>query len=230
MGGCGWDNPMPSALGGGPGDALLALTAFLELMGDGWAPQESDADPERLFYEAVAEGLGVTRAFGEHAACQAYPEIASDYVPVYEQQLGIVPGTEDDEQRREAASTAYGAVKAADGPDLAAGVATIDARATVLSSVWSDEDATMEARPWGDSGESYGAARPASGYPAYSTARRVYVLVDVGYTGALTNADRLAVARVKTYLAKVLPTVCAFEVITSQGMLLGTSPLDYTGL
>lgn len=226
----GWQNPVPLAIG--PiGDAEKTLGALLDAWGKGWVPKDLDAGPWGLFMQSCAEGLAAIAAWGEHAFAQSFPATSSDYIPVYESFLGISPvkGASEEDRRRVIAAEWVAAQASSDGPTLIAGLLEVDPRASLMAVDWDDEDTTVMGRPVGDSLEDYGTFRDATEYPAYSGAEVAYVLLDVGYLGALTDLDQVAAKAIKKYLAVVLPSPVDFAVITSVGFKAGTSPLGYTG-
>lgn len=226
----GWHAPVPLPSGGNSGEAQDALAALLDGLGRGWVPKDLDAGPWGLFYQSCAEGLAAIAAWGEHAFCQGFPGSSTDFLPVYEEILGVVPGTDaTEEDRRRVVTALWHSVQAADGPSLRASLMAIDARCDLLGSAWVDEDTTVMGRPFGDGSESYGAARPATAYPAYSGGAVARVLLDLGYAGALSPSDQLAVERVKGFLFLALPCAVDFTVVGCVGFLAGTSPLGYTG-
>lgn len=225
MGGWGRQNPWPFQWGGGRSafeQAWMALRSMLGPKGPGPIGGLEDA-----WREAKVSGLVKVLTMAERAAMQVFPQSATDHLPVYEELLRLSPtGTEQD--RRDAASTAWSLELNALIPALRAALQAIDAN---LDVIMQDNDLCANFQ-FGQAFSKSGVAfsndyRDVSHYPNYANAFILYVLYGNQPAGV---PDTEVVAAAEDMLRERLPSWIDYVVLTSVGFLVGTSPLGWTGL
>ncbi len=195
-------NPCPEQVGGVPTRTSKAYGLIRAAVGTGGSAK-NDLGLEGLWRRSKAHGLAAATSSIERAVVQLDPHLATDFLPYYERVLGLVPGPNDPQATRaENAASLWTRTIDASIPNVAAELAKIDARLSVLS-FSHDLSATVH------EGRAFGAHDPADeppvfsgvGYailPNYSTDFVVHVRFATGHTGPYTAAELLIVERVKT--------------------------------
>jgi hypothetical protein len=225
----------PFEYGGGPTDEETTYNALRSAVGEGGSAANDDGI-DGLLRRCRAIALAAGDAAVERAALQAFPQFATDHIPVYEEEYGIVPpegATEQD--RRLAIVAAYTAKVAENEVELAVGLAAIDSRLAPV--------AIPRAKAWyvqagkafepqdgvpGYGPSSFGAHAKSTPCPNASSDFYVPVQLTIGTT-LPTPTDVASIAKAKAYLRVNLSSWVDFAVLTSTGpFTLDVSPLDLT--
>jgi hypothetical protein len=226
--------PCPFKCGGGLTEQAKAYGIIKRAVGKGGsAPNEEGIDG--LWRRSRAHGLAAATSSYRRAILQAFPNLATDLLPYYERVLGVVlsaDATEADYQ--EAVTVAWVTWITAVLPALAERLKAIDSRLEILSVDHDYATTTVLGRAFAPLHSSLGEA-PFGGVgysitPNYSTDFFLRVEFAVGYTTPLLASDARILEQVKELLLDVLPSWVDFEIVTSLGFLVGTSPLGRTGL
>lgn len=235
MGSFGGSNPFPFELGGGPSSVRQAYESLKQMVGQGGAAADNTIEGDwRL---AKAEGLAAAFAAEERAIFQAFPEVATDFLEVYESIFGIVPPRDaGEEERRVAVSDRYYSLSDATGPSLQTDLDKIDPRLHVEEKDWDNAATTTPGRAFEDyhpsqpdaCGPPFNLDRGYSILPAYSSAYMVDISFDAIPT---TESLRKIIFRAHDLLDAVLPAWCGFQVRSSDsvtpGFILDLSLLDF---
>lgn len=228
---------MPLELGGDD-SSVDALYKFLRsALGDG-GTSESEQSIDGLRLSAIALGMAAANAFDERAAMQAFPSLAIDATPAYEEILGIVPGVnETDHERRQETGRRWTTVQSSELPTLTAELKEIDPRFSVLDTSWSKSKTSEEARAF----EAYQPGADVfrlgpdgiqtwASYPNYSDRDLVFALFDIG-AGVLPGPPELsAIRRALDLLDDALPAWNEGDVITEFGFFTASSLTGYAGV
>lgn len=214
-GGFGWHNPWPLEWGGGPTEDEKTYEAMRSAVGNLAAVDDTGIDG--LWRQCRAGAYASASTFVERAVLQAFPQVATDSLPLWEDFLRIIPTSDQtDEDRRQAVVTAYTSRSLADGADVAARLKAIDGRISVLSIPFSQATTVMM-------GGSFEAAAP-----NYSS--EFLIPVQIAITGSPTQADRESMTTGAKYLDETLPAWVDYYVVTGVGFTLDLSLLDTTAL
>lgn len=230
MGSLGWHNPFPIELGGGPTTVEKLARALRSASGRGGsADDESSIDG--AWRAAIARALAAAATTAERAALQAFPHRATDLLPYYERLLGLDGGGSTSE-RQAAAGALYGARAGADAPSLEAELAALDPRFRLLSTPAAVAVTTVAGRAFADrdGAEPFGGGRESTALPAYSSARVVRALLDLGGGALSSDAERRTIETARRLLHRALPVTHAFSIVTHHGFTLDTDRLDVTSL
>lgn len=171
----GWENSIPSEIGGGPTDAEAIYEILRSSLGTLPGPENSAEDMPR---QAKSLGLADAMASIERAVVQAFPNLATDFLATYEELLGIFPSTDATEvDRRAAVALAWTNKNFADVPSLRQAIQAVTTNADIIEPTEKYTTTvrfgkTMGPRP---SDGSYGSVRNATGFPNYSTRMRVEI-------------------------------------------------------
>lgn len=233
MGSLGWHNPFPLEVGGGETTVERIYYAMRSASGKGGSAEEDETTVEGLWRQCRARAFGAIATFGERSALQAFPHLATDLLPYYEQLFLLTndPATTD-EERRAAAATRYALQIASAMPDIEIALREIDPRFQLITQSPADATVTMFGRAFEDfaATEPFGGGRESTLLPNYATQFTVYVLLDLG-GGVLPNAEeRLSLAAAATLLHEVLPAHNNFQIVTHHGFTLDVDLLDLTSL
>jgi hypothetical protein len=216
MGGFGWHNPWPFEWGGGPTEFESTYEAWRKTLGT--LPAKDDSGIDGLWRRCRAEIVAIAASMAERAVLQAFPQVATDHLPPWEEYLGIVPsGSATEEERRRNVCLAYTRRALADGPDLLAQLKAIDARFWVDNLSHHMATTTI-------AGDAFD-----SGWPNFASEFVLPVRMDTT-ARVPTEAERLAMLRAKDLLNEALPAWVDFQIATSQEFYLDSSPLDFTML
>ena len=230
MGGIGWQNPVPFEVGGGETDDELVYEALRRAVGEGGAA-ENDSGIDGLWRQCKAIALASLGTFAERATLQAFPNLATDHIPVYEDLLGIIPGADaTDVDRRAEITAAFTRKILSTLPDIRTQLRAIDARASVIEIPNSVSTIVVRGKAFEpqDGTPDYGPKR-STAFPNFALDFHTVVQLATS-TVVPSAADLLVIRRIKRYLRDVLASWCSFAVVTSTGFLLDVSPLDLTGM
>ncbi len=227
-------NPIPTRVGGGPSETEKAFGIISRAMGKGGTARRDDGI-DGLWRSSRAKGLAAATSAYRRAIYNAFPHLATDFLPSYERALGLAPAPDaTDVQRRAAVWAAWVTQASAVVPELEARLQAIDSRFSVVTVSHDYQATTLHGRAFGphDPG---GESPPFGGIgysiaPNYSTDFTQRVLFDVGYLGALLPSDARKFEEAKALLRKLLPSWVNFTIVTSIGFLCSVSPLTLTGL
>lgn len=212
-GGYGWHQPWPLTWGGGPTEDEAIYQAWRDALGS--LPAKDDSGIDGLWRQCRSSAIASVDTFVERAVMQAFPQVATDHLRLWEEYLGINPvGT--DEERRRAVVSAYIRKPRADGPTIAEYLENLDSRFSIKDYHPSKGVSTVIGMPF--------SSRAAN----FSTDYRLQVLLSGGDPTNPLDLDILQTA--KAYLNEVLPAWIDFQLATSVGFYLDSSPLDYTML
>lgn len=230
--------PLPLEIGGGPDQSDAYYRALKSAVGTGGsAARETIREAWRM---ARARALSASYA-DDRAAAQAFPQLVTDYLPVYEELLGIdpPPGATDD-QRRQVVVERWTRAIDASWPKLEDALQSIDA---LLSLVLLDHQYTRESQQ-GRGFEDYDpgspdAAGPAfnlvtgagdgddlTSWPNFSDEFRIYVHFNTG--GPISNPQQKTVLEVRELLNESLPSWVDYTLFTTCGFILDQDLLDVT--
>lgn len=215
-----YGDAFPFSFGGAEADAERIWRELRKLIGEGGPGPEGGL--EDLWRQCKAQAIAAALGAYERAVLQAFPQTATDHLPLVEKMLGTSAATPH--ERRAAATTAYTRELGADVPTLRAELQQIDARFDVL-----DRDpATVETTQLGKTFEGRGDELIASAKPNYSGFDEIVVTYDLADGDEVPPATSLAAA--ESYLNEALPSWVDHYVIAADlGFYLDESPLDFTG-
>lgn len=230
----GFGNPLSFVLGGGPSPQEQVYDAIYQAVGDGLrARPRSIVETWRM---AKSRGLAAVMQ-DDRATMQAFPDKATDYLPVYEQILRIVPASDQSEQeRRDVVTARYTRSIDATYPKLAAQLDTIDPLFQILTLPYTLTRTTdVGVRAFEDwdpsdplaSGPDYGGGREHTVIPNFSDDFVLAVFLDVG-PGAFNVTNQRALELAKQELNESLPAWVDFRVFTALGFILDQDLLDVT--
>jgi hypothetical protein len=194
-----------------------------------------DQGIDGLWRQCKAQAIASLLTTGERAALQVFPQIATDHLPVYEEELGLVPGEgATDEERRADVVAAWTRRLRADVPSLRQQIQLVDARADVLDVPRASSVVVVMGKAFEpqDGTPDYG-PRLSTAYPAYASEFLTPVTLAVA-GGIPSAADLLVMARLKRVLRDVLSSWQDFSVSVSPtggvGFFLDLSQLDLTAM
>lgn len=231
-------NPIPFQVGGDPSRLEANYYAFRKMVGtNGYSADEDSIEAEWRKCRAIA--LTALSTFDERAANQAFPQVATDHIPLFETQLGIQSDpTASDEDRRRAIVPDYTGLPEAWWSAVESQVQAITPLATLFARPIHNATVTMPGRAF----EQYAFTTDASKmrfdpsgqrtlteYPMVSDLERVNVLFDIGNGIAPTREQLRQVAAIEATLNDVLPAWVDHTVVHAIGFVLDTSLLDATG-
>lgn len=229
MGAWGRTNPWPFEWGGGQSAFEQTWRALRSMIGPkGPGPIGGLEDAWR---ESKAAGIVKVLTMAERAALQAFPNTATDHLPVYLELLRLSPGPTDQDSRDEA-SRAWSISISAIIPDLRVALQDIDADLDIIT-LDNDKLANFQFGQafWAPGGSDFGqypVFQFASEYPDYANYFILYVLYS--NQPVATGPDPNKIAQVEDLLNERLPSWYDYTIITSVGFLAGTSPVGWTGL
>lgn len=234
----GLGEPLSLALGGGPSPQEEVYDAMFQNVGDGiQGPEGSLVEKWR---NARARGIAVFTN-DERATAQAFPEISTDYLPVWEDILDIPPSPSASiAERQSTVLAAYTRVIDASFPKLTSGLQEIDPLLSILLIPHDLIRTTVPGRGFQDwdpasvqaSGPPFRLGSGAVGddataFPNFSDEFILTVLFDVG-AGVLTVANQRKFAEAQALLNESLPAWVDFRMFTECGFILDQDILDVT--
>ncbi|AUX31916.1 MULTISPECIES: putative phage tail protein [Sorangium] len=221
----GWSNPAPLELGGDPSFTEAIWKALRDALGKGGAgPEDSIED---LWRQAKAMALSAAGSTTQRAAVQAFPHLATNHIPVYEELLGIIPAPEaSEEDRRKAITARWVDHLEADGPSLREAVQALDASADV-ETLSHDFSVTVHfGKAFGNRNvpNTYAGTtnRNGTNWPAYSTDLKVRVKYTL--SGNASRPPRLFIEQLKVLLNERLPAWVDWYVTTGSGFYCDGGP------
>ena len=230
MGGLGWINGASLELGGDSTkteNVYAALRAAVGIGGSG--PRDGLED---LWRQCKAQTIAATVIATERSALQAFPDHATDHVPVYERLLAITPAADATEQdRRDAIAQAWTLRLLANMPEVGHALRVIDP-AFDLDEIEPDRTvAMMLGRMFPPRGTEAFYGVPA--FPNFGDDFLVRVTYTLSPGQTEPPAQLLAMAR--RLLNSVLPAWIDWVVTTGEGFFCdggddGSSLLDLKGL
>lgn len=239
MPGLGYGNPLPARLGGGPSDAEKIYRFLRACVGEGFASGTGTIEDFWRWARARAWAAGQA---DERAVMQAFPDRATDAIPLYEDLLDQIPAPgETDQERRDEATAAWTDPATAISPELLLALQAIDPNLSIVgpptARTYDQSVETQHGRAfqdWQQSGKSCGPAfgnRSGTDWPNFSSGYAIVVLYNIAPV-VIPTAEHLAVmAQARKLLDKVLPAWVDYRVLTSvAGFFCNLSPLDYTAV
>jgi hypothetical protein len=227
-------NPLPFRVGGGPTHASRAYSLIRQAVGTGGSAR-NDLGIDGLWRRARAKGLAASSSAPRRALLQAWPHLATDFLPSYERLLGL-SGLGTEEERRQEVTAAFTRKPSAIFMTLLAELQAIDARFTACDGPPLGTSVTT--LPGRACGPLAGATEtPAFGgreysqIPAFSSDSVCYVRFEPGYTTALLPEDEAILEEARRLLRVRLPSWYDFEISYAEpGFELAASLLGYAGL
>lgn len=236
----GLGNPLSFELGGGPSPQEQVYGAMYQNVGDGiQAPPDTLVEKWRM---ARARGIAAF-TLDDRAATQAFPDLSTDYLPVWEDILSIQPDPAATEQeRRETVLTQYTRVIDATYPKLLSALQDLDSLFSILLIPTQFTRTTAPGRAFQDwDPAAPGASGPpfnlgvgpvgdkATAFPNYSDDFVLFVLFNVG-AGAISVSNQRTLADAIGLLNESLPAWVDFRVFSSCGFVLDQDLLDVTAM
>lgn len=229
----GLGNPLSFELGGGPSPQESVYDAVYQNVGDGIR-----SSPNSLVESwRVARARGVAAAEGDgRAAMQAFPDLSTDYLPIFEDLLGIVPAADASEQeRRNSVENAWTRTIDATYPKLDDSLQSLDPLFSILLLPYEYSRVTVPGRAFedwdpGDSlacGPAFNTGLTYTNYPNYSDDFVLFLLFDVG--SALNDpSNQRTLQEALDLLNESLPSWVDFRLFANCGFVLDEDDLDIT--
>lgn len=230
----GFGNPLSFLLGGGPSPQEQVYDAHYQAVGDGLrAPAGSIVEAWRM---AKARGIAAAQQ-DDRATLQAFPDHCTDFLPVYEEILRIVPTSDQTEQdRRDAVVARYTRSIDATYPKLEQKLESIDPLFEILTLPFqytrTTDSGVRAFEDWDPSdllasGPAYGGGRKNTVVPNFSDDFVLGVFFNVG-GGSFSPAYQRSLELAKQELNESLPAWVDFRVFTALGFILDLDLLDVT--
>lgn len=238
----GLGNPLSFELGGGPSPQEQVYDVLFQNVGDGIrSTPDSLVEKWRM---AKARGIAATSQ-DDRANTQAFPDLSTDFLPVWEDILGVIvdPGASVS-ARQETVLAAYTRVIDASYPKLLSGLQGLDSRMTILLIPHDLARTTVPGRGFQDwdpsnpqaSGPAFNidptigtSGANVTGFANFSDEFILHVLFDVG-VGAITVENQRTLADAAALLNESLPAWVDFRLFTSCGFILDQDLLDVTAM
>lgn len=233
MGGFGWINPFPFELGGGPTNVEVTYAALRSSVGLGGSAEDDENTIDGIWRQARAYGIAAARTASERAVLQAFPGYATDALNYYEELFVLVPEDESNlVARRLAAEQRYTMEVDASVPIVAAQLARIDPRFSILETPHAQSTDTLLGRAFQDFAATlpFGGGRKSTRFANFSTEFVLRVLFDLGSGVDPGPAENALIRAASDYLNTTLPTWVNFQIDTASGFILDESLLDITSL
>lgn len=229
MGALGKNNPLPFQIGGGPSKAKRIHKAMRDCVGVGGSSPDGSIRDAWFFAKArgLAAGLSDMRA-----ANQAWPDIATDHLPVYEELLGRYPApNESDQSRRNALTVLWTSTNSAITSEIDAALDEIDSDFVVKDVLRERTIITQNGRGFQDelpadpdaSGPPFNIGKHTE-WPNYSTEFKCYV--ELAKTGSTTAKILRDIEAAKQVLRDRLPSWVDFVIFMDEGFILDDDQLD----
>jgi hypothetical protein len=194
-----------------------------------------DSEIESLWRQAKADALAALETCDERAALQAFPQRATDFIPVYEEILGIESDpTIPDQQRRDTIVPDYTGVPEAWTSALLVALQRIDPTVTIYNRAWVNAGACMIGRAYAplDPGDPAiyddAGVRLNTVWPNPSDAHTLIISYPLD-NGAPPNREQQRLVRqMLSHAKEVCPAWVEFHVVYAVGFSLDLSRLDAT--
>lgn len=234
----GLGEPLSLALGGGPSPQDEVYDAMFQNVGDGiQGPEDSLVEKWR---RARARGIAAFTQ-DDRATAQAFPEISTDFLPVWEDILDIpLDPSASVSERQATVLLAYTRTIDASFPKLTTELQSIDSLMSIILVPHDFVRTTVPGRAFQDWNTSASNASgppfnlglsavgdDATGFPNFSDEFILTVLFDVG-VGVLTVANQRSFAEAQALLNESLPAWVDFRLHTACGFILDQDLLDVT--
>jgi hypothetical protein len=214
-GGFGWHNPWPFEWGGGPTIDETVYESWRDTLGS--LPAKDDTGIDGLWRQVRSEAIASVLSMSERAMLQAFPQAATDHLPLWEAFLGLQAGDKTEEQRREAVADRYTRKALADDPHLSADLVAIDSRFSIRPVERDKSTVMVLGRPFDATAPNYASSD--------------LLTVVLATTERMPDAhDTQSMMRAKDVLQDALPSWVDFGICTRIGFFLDLSPLDVTAL
>lgn len=226
-------NPIPFKIGGGPSNTEQANTVLKQSVGIGGTSPDGTIRAE--WFLAKARGLAASMS-DERALNQSFPDLATDFLPVYEEILGTPPAPDDsDQDRRNQNTTLWTLSNTSVTDDLETALQEISENTSIENISRTVTTVTQIGRAFQDetpgdpdaSGPPFNIGKQTE-WPNYSNEMRCYV--NYGVSGTPTALDFKKVEESKNILRDRLPAWVDFQVAQnstgSAGFLLDIDLLD----
>lgn len=237
----GLGNPLSFELGGGPSPQEQVYDAMYQNVGDGIQSQP-DSLVEK-WRRSRARGIAATQ-LDDRAATQAFPDLSTDYLPVWEDILKIPfdPGASE-AQRQATVLAEYTRTIDATFPKLDATLQGLDPLLNILQLPHDLTRVTVPGRGFEDwnpaaidaSGPPFNLAATgsagdnATGFPNFSDDFILFMLYDIGVGIPSAPAQRTMV-EAQEEMNESLPAWVDFRLFTVCGFILDQDLLDITAL
>lgn len=233
-GGFGWHNPWPLELGGGETLDESIYEMLKRAVGEGGYAKNEEGI-EGLWRAVRTQALASLASDAERAILQAFPNVATDHIPVYEELFRITPrGDEPDEERRHAITAAYTRQIKPDHPSLVISLQNLDARFSIPDVPHATSLVVELGKAFqpAQGGPFFGGGRTCTLFPNYATEYIVPVVLDLTATPTPSQAELIIVQQAKRFLNEVLASWMhyTFSFAGTAGFILDDSELDATGL
>lgn len=231
-------NPLSLTLGGGPTPSESIYDALYQNVGTGLR-----SAPGSLVEEwRMARARGIAAATSdERAAHLAFPDLTEDFLPVWEEILGVSPPVGSSlEDRRIQVTVAYTRLIDATWNSIEETLAGIDPLLSVLILPPEYVRTTIPGRAFQDwnpadpaaSGPAYNlypgsGGTTASGFPNYSDDFVLFLKFDVG-AAILSPSNQRTLAAVELALSESLPAWVDWRIYSDCGFILDDDLLDAT--
>lgn len=237
----GGHHPLPSLLGGGKNRIEQAHDAMKASVGIGGSAQDGTIEAEWRF--ARASGLAAVTSFDERGAMQAFPDLATDHIPIYEEILKLSPPVDaSEEERRQAVLARWLEIPDATNAGLEESLQAIDSRFSIVDPAEDDVRVTQAGRffePYATTVPDPGFGLPIglqftqkhTNYPNYSDHFVLIVLFALGGATVIpTVTEQQSLTDATIFLNRILPAWVSFRFIYDlTDFILDTSLLDLGG-
>jgi len=225
----GGNNPLAFQVGGSPTRFERTLAALKNAVGKGGAAQ-SDTGIEAYWRRAKALGLTAVIMDGK-AALQAFPNLATDLISMYEEILGTFPAPgQDDESRRLAATELWTRQASGVGPRLSERLEAMDPRFSIIDPPHGRVTTTQHGRtiePMDGSEPTNIIGQIATGIPNFSHDFMFHLRLDLGLGVAPTQSELKTLDTAKNLLQSDLPAWVDFAISADDEFQIDVSLLDY---
>jgi len=221
-------------VGGSPTRFEKSYAALQRMVGRNGFSTDDD-EIESLWRQAKADAMAALETFDERAALQASPALATDHIPLYEEQLGIESDpNRPDQQRRDIIVPDYTGVPEAWTSGLVQALQKFDNIANVRTRLWENSGACQIGRwyepfdPTSSNDYETGGDRKGTSYPNVSDMHTVIVEYDIG-NGVAPSRDQLRKSQqMRAHLNEVCPAWVDHHLVYAVGFILDQSLLDAT--
>lgn len=210
MGGLGYRRPFPFQLGGGPSKVDIVYDSLKQAVGVGGSA--ADGTLEANWRLARARGIAGSSAIAR-AVFQGFPDTSTDFIPLYEELLGIIPErTSSDQDRREIISERWWKIIDATATGIETELQKISTLFSVLDTGRSYTKMSSLGRFFQDEdpsdsdacGPEFGGARTITAVPNHST--EFVCVVEFGIpAGAASPEQKRMLVRAGDLLNECLP-------------------------